>query len=329
MDYKVALSDELRAVNEETLVGEEVCPYCNRTDGVYEDQVKGCVRCNNCQRVLKFGVIVESAEWREFEDDQGRDDPNRVGAPESALYDGWGLSTTVGDGGGALSRVHNRLTADSSQRAILNAYNQIKDIASRMSLPSSIADDACLKFRRVHEQRPVKSKGHAATAAICLFLACRDAGVSRLLKEVSVVTGIQRAELNRAFKKVNKMKLFTRQATKQRVDPIQLLERFVSELKLEYHVVPATTHVIETAKKLRLQFEGRDPSTIAGAAILLITSIKPEDSRSVEDISRVTGVTAHTISTAFMDIFYPQRSALIPDDYAPKQKVDALQIASH
>lgn len=309
MDVKVSLSDELRAVNEETGVGEEVCPSCSRTDGIYEDQVKGCVRCNNCQRVLRWGVTTDGPDCVKHEDDQ--EDPSRFGAPESALHDGWGLSTVVGDGGGSLSRIHNRITTNTRQTALLKAYKEIKEIASRMSLPASIADDASLKFRRVHEQRPVKSKGHAAIAAICLFLACRDAGVGRLLKEISVVTGVQRSELNRAFKKVQKLHLFTRQNLSQRVDPAQLLERFVSELKLDYHVVTTAIRVIETARKLRLPLEGRDPSTIAGAAILLSTSIKPGDQRPLEDIARVTGVTAQTINAFMTEIFHPHRAELV------------------
>lgn len=105
-------------------------------------------RAQECGLVAQAHIIDERSEWRTFGDkDKESEDPNRVGGPSNPLLDSAALSTMIGrgtrgDGGLAyqLNRMHNR--ASTQDRALLNAFKEIKGLCQRMDLNDNIRDHA-------------------------------------------------------------------------------------------------------------------------------------------------------------------------------------------
>ncbi|KAL0339684.1 UNVERIFIED_CONTAM: Transcription initiation factor IIB [Sesamum radiatum] len=64
---------------------ESYCMDCRRRTTVVLDRASGDAVCLECGLVLESRFIDETAEWRNFADDSGGHDPNRVGSPVNPL----------------------------------------------------------------------------------------------------------------------------------------------------------------------------------------------------------------------------------------------------
>ncbi|KAL2225973.1 UNVERIFIED_CONTAM: Transcription initiation factor IIB [Sesamum indicum] len=107
---------------------ENYCMDCRRPTTVVLDRASGDAVCLECGLVLESRFIDETAEWRNFADDSGGHDPNRVGSPVNPLLGDTVLSTVVSGGAvSGLTRVCRRPDPDK----VLFAFNIIADMADR------------------------------------------------------------------------------------------------------------------------------------------------------------------------------------------------------
>lgn len=74
-----------------------------------EEFSSGDMVCGSCGLVLGDRIIDTRSEWRTFaNDDQGNDDPSRVGDSINPLLNGSQLETSIGFGEGMRSRELHR-----------------------------------------------------------------------------------------------------------------------------------------------------------------------------------------------------------------------------
>jgi len=99
-------------------------------------------------------VIDVGSEWRTFSNEKATLDPSRVGGPENPLLNGSDLSTIISGGRGesafdefGAAKYQNRRTLSSSDRALLNAFKEISQMADRINVPKQIVDRASHLFK--------------------------------------------------------------------------------------------------------------------------------------------------------------------------------------
>jgi transcription initiation factor TFIIB len=109
-----------------------ICPDCKENPpNLVEEFSAGDTICGSCGRVLADRIIDTRSEWRTFSnDDQGNDDPSRIGDAANPLLHGSQLQTEIGFGDGGmrardLSRAHNKSNHDKANKALQAAFGQI------------------------------------------------------------------------------------------------------------------------------------------------------------------------------------------------------------
>lgn len=172
---------------------------------LFEDHASGDLICASCGLVLQERSIDQSSEWRTFSnDDQGNDDPSRVGDGPNALLNGAQLNTMIAFGDGMkskeLHRAQNRANLDKGNKALLQAYKQIGALCDGWQLPPSVADTAKHIYKSADESKVFKGKSSEALIAGCVFLACRRNNVPRSFREVTELTRVSKKEIGRVFK---------------------------------------------------------------------------------------------------------------------------------
>lgn len=141
----------------------------------------------------------------------------------------------------------------SSDRALVNAFKEISNMADRINLPRTIVDRANTLFKQVHDGKNLKGRSNDAIASACLYISCRycsdrvpwtwlhcksqihpefrQEGVPRTFKEICAVSKISKKEIGRCFKLILK-------ALETSVDIIttgDFMSRFCSNLgKIEF-----------------------------------------------------------------------------------------------
>lgn len=94
------------------------------------------------------------SEWRTFSNEKAGADPSRVGGPENPLLNGSDLTTIIGGGRGeaafdefGVAKYQNRRSISSADRALMNAFKEINQMADRINLPRTIVDRANNLFK--------------------------------------------------------------------------------------------------------------------------------------------------------------------------------------
>lgn len=186
-----------------------MCPDCREDPPeLIEDHASGDLMCASCGLVLQQRCIDTSSEWRTFSnDDQGNDDPSRVGDGPNALLNGAQLNTNIafGDGGirsKELHRAQNKASLDKGNKALLQAYKQIGGLCDGWQLPASVSDTAKHLFKDADASKLFKGKNPEALIAGCVFLACRRNAVPRSFREVMELTKVSKKDIGRTFKQL-------------------------------------------------------------------------------------------------------------------------------
>ena len=184
-----------------------ICKDCQEDPpDLYEDHASGDMICASCGLVLQQRSIDQSSEWRTFSnDDQGNDDPSRVGDGPNSLLNGAQLNTSIafGDGGmksKELHRAQNKSNVDKGNKGLLQAYKQIGALCDGWQLPGTVSDTAKHLYKDADESRLFKGKSQEALIAGCVFLACRRNNVPRSFREVMELTKVSKKEIGRTFK---------------------------------------------------------------------------------------------------------------------------------
>jgi transcription initiation factor TFIIB len=183
-----------------------ICKDCREDPpDLVEDHASGDMICGSCGLVLQQRTIDQSSEWRTFSnDDQGNDDPSRVGDGPNALLNGAQLGTGIAYEAGLrnkeLSRAQNKSNHDKGNKALLQAYKQIGALCDGWQLPMSVSDTAKHLFKDADESRIFRGKSQEALIAGCVFLACRRNNVPRSFREVMELTKVSKKEIGRTFK---------------------------------------------------------------------------------------------------------------------------------
>ncbi|GAB1736390.1 TFIIB-domain-containing protein [Hortaea werneckii] len=307
-----------------------ICKDCQEDPpNLFDDHASGDIMCDSCGLVLSQRNIDMSSEWRTFSnDDQGGDDPSRVGDGPNALLNGAQLNTGIafGDGGmrnKELHRAQNKANLDKGNKQLLQAYKQIGAFCDSWQLSPAATETAKHLYKDAEESRLFKGKSQEALIAGCLFLACRRNNVPRSFREVMDLTSVTKKEIGRTFKLLesflmNKDKEAKRQGGavamtggvvafdeeykgSGNADPSELCNRYCSMLNMDQR----TSNVaIALAKRMTSTgaLAGRSPLSSAAACIFMAGHLMGQP-KSPRDIQNVAHVSDSTIRHAYKLLF--------------------------
>lgn len=106
------------------------------------------------------------------------------------------------------------------------------------------------------------------------------------------------------------------------LDAKQIAESAVNRMGLPMDVLNAASFATQQITNLQIA-TGRQPQTIAGVAIYMISSLST-DKRSMCEIASALNITEPTIKQGYKDI-YEYRNEIIPTWWKPKENVESLQ----
>jgi transcription initiation factor TFIIB len=188
-----------------------ICKDCKEfPPNLVEEFSSGDMVCGSCGLVLGDRIVDTRSEWRTFSnDDQGTDDPSRVGDAANPLLHGSQLQTTIafGDGSGRsrdLHRAQNKSTHDKATKGLLAAYKEIGAHCDAVNIPKNVSDTAKHLFKLVDDAKAFKGKSQEALIAGCIFIACRQCEVPRTFREIYALTKVSKKDIGRTFKALEK-----------------------------------------------------------------------------------------------------------------------------
>lgn len=299
----------------------DACTDCGETQNIIEDHRNGYNVCGNCGVVLGNRIIDETSEWRSFEDSH-KSDPSRVGSASNPFLDAEQLDTMISVGKGmnsyTLSKIQMKNYMRGPKRALKNGLNLIQAFCERSNISKTICDRAQHIFKTVESQKLLKGKNLEGAVGACLYIACKLENAPRTFKEISVITGVQKREIGRCYKLIEK-EVDVKGAGTTSGD---IVSRFCADLNLNLKIQKLASTISQKVYEVGA-LTGRSPDSIAAAIIYLVLNLHPEYKGLQKDIHIITGVTEITIKNTYKDLLN-FKDDIIPTELFEQKVIDNL-----
>jgi len=281
------------------------CPDCESPNLTYDDH-KGEIICNKC------GLIIEEKMVDTGQDMGGQfdkaDKKGRGGAPMSMQKFDKGLTTNVGEISdiykleAGQTRKFLRLkkwqerVSTSIERNLRLAMAELRRVASFLSLPSVVRDEASRVYNYVLQRGLVRGRSMESVIAACIYAACRSYNIPRTLDEIANASDVERKEIGRTYRFiVRKLKIKVTPSS-----PKDYISRFSSILHLSPKAQNEALKILKRADVSELT-SGRGPAGIAAAA-LYVAALINDEKKTQREVADVAGITEVTIRNRYKEL---------------------------
>lgn len=313
-----------------------ICPDCQENPpNLVEEFSSGDMVCASCGLIVGERIVDTRSEWRTFaNDDQGNDDPSRVGDAPNLMIDGDQLQTTIafeGKNAKNLAHLQNKVTQDKASKVLLEAYRQIQLYTDSMNLGTQAANAAKHIFKLVDDNKALKGKSQEAIIAGCIFIACRQTGSPRTFREIFSLTKVSKKEIGRVFKQlelflqkmggeaeITKASMLNQQyQAKGSTSAVELCARYCSNLDFRdpVRVENVARRLAEKSTQVA-DLAGRSPLSVAAACIYMASHLVGQ-ARNSKQIAQVSGVSDGTVKTAYRYL-YTERAKILTEEVFPE-----------
>jgi len=281
------------------------CPECGSTNLIYDEQ-KGEIICGNCGLVIEDKMIDFGQEWRQFREGEKK---GRGGAPLSMQKFDQGLTTNVGEVSdiyqlGSEKRIRKffRLkkwqerVSTSIERNLRLAMAELRRVASFLSLPNFVKEEASRIYNLVLQRGLVRGRSMESVVSACIYAACRSYNIPRTLDEISSASDVERKEIGRTYRFITRKLVIKIKPS----NPKDYISRFASILHLSPKTQADALKILKKAELSELT-SGRGPAGIAAAA-LYVAALLNDEKKTQREVADVAGITEVTIRNRYKEL---------------------------
>lgn len=288
-----------------------ICNGCK--DGrIITDPESGEIICGNCGLVLTDRVQETRAEWRAFNSEE-MNDRSRTGIPSSLARHDMGLSTIIGKADkdasgrrleGSMRSTFDRLRSwdfrtqahSPTDRNLRQAFSELDRLKDKLSLSDAVVEKTAYIYRKAQERGLVRGRTISATVGAAVYIACREAGTSRTLKDIAQIGNIKRKDLARIYRLV----VIELDLKIPLIDPMKCIGRVASKANLSEKTKRLALNVMSRVIQSRIS-AGKDPMGLA-ASVLYLACLSTGESRTQTDIAEAAGVTEVTVRNRYKNL---------------------------
>jgi transcription initiation factor TFIIB len=284
---------------------------------VISDPESGEIICSNCGIVIsqKFEDNVRP-EWRSFDGEggEGNNNRSRTGMPTSLARHDKGLTTIIGrtdrdaNGnkiGASIRSKMERLKVwdfrshahDSTNRNLIQAFNELDKLKDKLRLSNAVIERTAYIYRKARQRRLVRGRAIDAILSAAMYIACRDLGVPKTLKEVAAASSIRLKTLSRSYRVlVTELDI----STPPVIDPMKCIVKVANNADLNENTKRRAMDVMSNLTKWEIS-AGKHPMALA-ATVLYVSCLNTGQNKTQTDIADAAGITEVTLRNRYKDL---------------------------
>jgi len=272
---------------------------CRAEKGFREDMKTGDIVCTLCGRVAHEKVIDMGSEWRNFGEGE---DKSRAESVDD-INDKLATNITIGRAEekfhASMSKLHQHITGN-EQKSLTQASGKIAELGAQLSLPATVLKTSKQLYKEFDSKKKKKVRGSNTDAFIIavIYIACKQNQLSRTFKELARETDVPEIEIRKMYKLLTKH-LGSGCGTATPVASSDLVLRICSKLKLQDPVICLAQQI---AKNVAVKLEGKSPSSIAAASILMAVREKGVTGCTENDIASWATISPSTVKNIYKDM---------------------------
>ena len=307
-----------------------VCPNCNinydsgnkdNNSNIITDPESGELICSNCGLVLSPEKVQETrAEWHYSDSDSANDNRIRTGMPTSLARHDMGLSTIIGrtDKDYTGNRIASSIkpTIDrlrvldyrtqlysSTDRSLKKAFSELDTLKDKLGLSNTVVEKTAYIYRKAQGRGMVRGRTVSAMLAAAIYIACREIGVGKTLKDIAQGTNVKPKTLSQSYRI-----LLTELDIKiPMLDPMRCIAKIANKMQLNERITRQGMDVMHTAIRKEAN-AGKSPMGLA-AAILYISYLNNNINNDVHNnkasqtsFAQAAGITDVTLRHTVKDL---------------------------
>jgi transcription initiation factor TFIIB len=295
--------------------GPAACSACKSNSQIITDAESGEIVCGKCGQVISDKIQEVQPEWRNFalSSDGSSNDRSRIGMSTSLARHDMGLSTVIGrtdrDASGqkldaAMRSTMERLrTWDTrtkvhtpTDRSLKQAFSQLDVLKDKLGLPDAVVEKAAYIYRKAQERHLVRGRTVSGILAAAVYIACREMGISRTLKDMSAHSDVKLKEVARSYRLLY-LELDLKIPV---VNPTKYIARVANRASLSEKTKRQAAEIMNNVTKREIS-TGKDPMGLA-AAVLYLASLNTGENITQANIADAAGVTEVTIRNRVKDL---------------------------
>jgi transcription initiation factor TFIIB len=287
-----------------------VCCICDSGRQI-TDLASGEIICGSCGRVSPDKAMENRAEWRTFSSENIS--RQRVGSPSSLAFHDMGLSTIIGkvnkdSAGHNLDasmdyRMQRLRTWDArtrvqtaGHRSLMQAFSELERLKDKLGLSNAIVQKTAYIYRKAQEKRLARGRSVSSILAAATYIACREMGAARTLRDFTEITNVKRKALSRSYRLLV-LKLDIKVPS---MDLMKCIAKIANKAKLGEKTQRMAMFTMNDLINKEIA-AGKDPMGLA-ATVLYLSCLTNGEATTQKEIAEAAGVTEVTIRTRFKDL---------------------------
>jgi transcription initiation factor TFIIB len=184
----------------------------------------------------------------------------------------------------------------SGDKNLIQAFNELDRLKDKLSLSGPIIEKTAYVYRKAHEKDLIRGRSTSSILAAAIYIACREMGASRSLKDIVEVTSIKRKVVSRSYRL-----LVTELGIKMPlVDPIKCVTKIANKARLSEKSKRMAIRAMNDLTKAEIS-AGKGPMGLAAMALYL-SCVSNKEYVTQKDIAKAAGVTEVTIRNRVKDL---------------------------
>lgn len=288
-----------------------MCSMC-KSGKTVTDPESGELICRNCGLVISDKAQESRPEWRAFTSEEAND-RSRTGIPSSLARHDMGLSTVIGrtdkDASGRAIDISMRSTMgrlrawdfrtqahSPTDRNLRQAFSELDRLKDKLRLSDAVVEKTAYIYRKAQERGLVRGRTISAMVGAAIYIACRETGASRTLKDIAEIGNIKRKDLARIYRIV----VMELDLKIPMIDPMKCIVRVANRANLSERTKRMAMSIMKNVIKSGIS-AGKDPMGLA-ASVLYLACLNSGESKTQTDIADAAGVTEVTVRNRYKNL---------------------------
>jgi transcription initiation factor TFIIB len=289
-----------------------LCNMCN-SGRMVTDLESAEVVCGSCGLVSPDKAIESRAEWTRFDSDNGNNNRQRVGLPNSLAFHDMGLSTIIGNQnrdstGHTLNAYVNssmqRLriwdarsrSNTSGHRNLMRAFDELGRLKDKLGLTDAIVEKAAYIYRKAEEKKLIRGRSISAILATAIYIACRELGAPKSLREMTETSEVKLKALTHCYR----LLALELDIKVPLIEPPKFIARIANKAGISEKTKRIAIATMEEITKNEIS-AGKNPVGLA-ATVLYLSCLASNEYQTQMNIAIAAGVTEVTIRNRFKDL---------------------------
>ena len=183
-------------------------------------------------------------------------------------------------------------------RNLKDAFNKLNNIKHKLGLSNAISEKSFYLYRKASSAELVKGRTTEGILSAAIYLACKELGTPKTLKEISGITNVKIKSISK-YSRLLILELDLKPIPV--IDPIKCIVKIANNLNLE----EKTKHkAIKIMKKVIEQeiHVGKNPLAIAASTIYAVCKTSKEKEKTQIEIANSADISAVVIRDRYNDI---------------------------